>query len=255
MPKTYAYNLRLEQEDAFILDGWHEAGLSRSAILRLAIDDIPVQVVIRRLANMRMPYPEEESTKVGFSIYWEQRAKLDALKVAGVEAAFVVRHSLKRYIDKSIEELKLIPGSMRSASKQKSMIEKQKLAARILNGKELDPLGARERHARIRAEAKARSRKSKSPASVPVKNPGIDWSEVGPVQPRRHASKKASDQVETIMEALPAAPAPKKARAPRTAHVETLDALKGITFEEAEERKRAPESSPLDALRAMRNKK
>lgn len=243
MAKTYSYNLRLEQEDVRTLEAWQAEGLSRSAVLRMAINDIPLQKVVERMAGMKVPPNSsgEPMTKIAFSIHPDQRAKLDALIDASVATSFVVRHSFRRYLERSIEELKRIKGTMRAYGRQRAEVEKQKLAAKLTrNGRELDPMGA------------GRNPKQVAAPPIPIRTPKIDWSRVGPVTPRSKASEEAEEQAQEAAQLLPPPPEPERPRASRTAVSEALD---GITFEEAGEREKAAKTSPLDALRALRGQK
>lgn len=244
MGKTYTYHLRLERQDADrVLKRWYDEGLSRSAIIRMAIDDIPLRQVVERLAGMKVERPGEPygMEKIPFSIHTEQRKKLDALVDSNVEASFVVRHSLRRYLDKTTRDLKLIPGTMRARGQQRKAIERSKLRDALTDHDALDPQGAL---ARI-AEARKGHAPSAAPP-VPIRAPAIDWSNTGPVRPRRASSEAQEAALEF--------------KAPDTSvrHPSGSDTLQaamaGIKMPEpetvAEPAKPAPEPlSPLDILR------
>ena len=246
MGKTYTYHLRLEREDANrVMRTWYEEGLSRSAILRMAIDDIPLTQVVQRLAGMKVARPGEPfgMEKIPFSIHQPQRQKLDVLINANVEAAFVIRHSMRRYLDKPVEDLMLIPGTMRAQGKQRKKIERAKLRDKLVAGDALDPHGAT---ARI---AEARSGHSPTAAAqVPIRAPVVDWTRTGPVKPRR-ASAGAQEAVKEFQ-------APELPPHPREESAALQAAMAGVVHAEPEA---APESkpaklSPLDVLRKKQGK-
>lgn len=244
MGKTYTYHLRLEREDAeCVMKTWYEEGLSRSAILRMAIDDIPLKQVVERLAGMKVERPGEPygMEKIPFSIHGDQRLKLDALIESNVEAAFVVRHSLRRYLDKSVADLKLIPGSMRAHGKQRKTIERAKLRDKLAIRDAVDPQGAL-----ARVEEAREGQAPSSPPPIPIRAPAIDWTKAGPVTPRR-ASPEAQEAAKEIE--------PPKAAGPVAGEPSALQAaMAGIVMPDPETAPEPePESpaplSPLDVLR------
>ncbi len=250
MGKKFTYHLRLEREDAVcVMKTWYDEGLSRSAILRMAIDDIPVKPVVERLAGMRVGRGEpSEMDKIPFSIHLDQRTKLDTLIASNVEAAFVVRHSLRRYLDKSVDDLKLVSGTMRAPGKQRKEIERAKLRDRLSLHDAVDPKGAL---ARI-AEARKGHIPSQS-TPIPIRAPAVDWSQAGPVKPRRATpeAQEAARKMETS-----------QGQAPATGQPGTLQAaMAGLEIPKLEtvaephaEPATAPKLSPLDVLRKKQGK-
>ena len=203
MPKSYAYCLDFAKEDAKRMDTvWRKAGLSRSALFRMAIEDIPVDEVIARLGGLEIPRPIDLAKGITFTIWQDHRDRLDRMKRHGVELAFVLRHSMMRYLEMDTDDLRRIPGTMIGSNEQRRLIEGEALRKKLGKLDEFQPHGASERIAI--AQDPERRKKIKVPP-IPVRSPKIDWTHTGPVLPPDEGSPAARQAVKDFRPTVNAA--------------------------------------------------